>query len=249
MEVPGHRQSALRAGAHGFHRGDPRRQAVQRTEDGGREHADGNHGPHVRLQRQGGHLGAGAQLAGGADAGGADARPAADPARAHARTNADRVRYATLALLIAAAATPAATLQRFEFSEPHMGTLVRIVLYAVDETNATAASKAAFARIAALDEMLSDYRETSEVTRLSRAAPGQAVPVSDELLRVLRASQAMARASEGAFDVTAGPLTVLWRAARRHHEAPDSDALDEARARVGFERLHLDEQRRTVTLR
>src|SRR4051794_5095525 len=140
------------------------------------------------------------------------------------------------------------TLQRFEFSEPHMGTLVRIVLYAADETNATAASKDAFARIVALDEMLSDYRDTSEVTRLSRAAPGEAVPVSDELLRVLRASQAIARASDGAFDVTAGPLTVLWRAARRHHEAPDAPTLDAARSRVGYQRLHVDDQRRTVTL-
>jgi thiamine biosynthesis lipoprotein len=141
------------------------------------------------------------------------------------------------------------TLQRFEFSEPHMGTLVRIVLYAKTEAQATSASKDAFARIAMLDEMLSDYRDTSEVTRLSRATPGEAVPISDELMRVLRASQAMARASDGAFDVTAGPLTMLWRAARRHHEAPDSATLDEARTRVGYERLHLDEQRRAVTLR
>src|SRR3954471_22971731 len=141
------------------------------------------------------------------------------------------------------------TLQRFEFSEPHMGTLVRIVLYAKSETQATSASKDAFARIAALDEMLSDYRDTSEVTRLSRATPGEAVPISDELMRVLRASQAMARASEGAFDVTAGPLTVLWRAARRHREAPDAAALDEARSHVGYEQLRLDEARHTLTLR
>jgi thiamine biosynthesis lipoprotein len=102
---------------------------------------------------------------------------------------------------------------------------------------------------AALDEMLSDYRDTSEVMRLSRATPGDAVPISDDLMRVLRASQALARASDGAFDVTAGPLTVLWRAARRHHEAPDLAALDDARSRVGYERLQLDEARRTVTLR
>src|SRR3954470_20523872 len=140
------------------------------------------------------------------------------------------------------------TLQRFEFSEPHMGTLVRIVLYAKSETQATSASKDAFARIAALDEMLSDYRDTSEVTRLSRATPGEAVPISDELMRVLRASQAMARASDGAFDVTAGPLTVLWRAARRHHEAPDAATLDAARSRIGYQWLRVDDQRRTVTL-
>ena len=51
-------------------------------------------------------------------------------------------------------ATPA--LERFEFAEPHMGTLVRLVLYAPDRSAADAASTAAFARIGALNDALSD---------------------------------------------------------------------------------------------
>lgn len=130
-----------------------------------------------------------------------------------------------------------------------MGTMVRIVLYAADAAAARGAADAAFARVAALDETLSDYRDTSEVTRVSRASGGGPTPVSDDLFRVLRASQSMARATGGAFDATAGPLTLLWRAARRRSELPDAGRLDAALGCVGYDRMELDEVDRTVRLK
>ena len=50
---------------------------------------------------------------------------------------------------------------RFEYTQPHMGTTVRVVLYAPSEPEAGRAAAAAFARIAALDATLSDYRRTA----------------------------------------------------------------------------------------
>lgn len=158
-------------------------------------------------------------------------------------------RAACAALLLAPLVLTAAPIERFEFSEPHMGTLVRLVLYAPNGGVAERAANAAFARVAALDETLSDYRDTSEVMRVSRASGGVPVEVSDDLFRVLRVSQSMARATGGAFDVTVGPLSILWRAARRHHELPDDESVTAARARAGFTNLELDESRRTVRLR
>ena len=73
--------------------------------------------------------------------------------------------------------------------EPHMGTLFRIKLYAASQPQAAAGFQAAFARIHQLDETLSDYNPNSELMQLCRAAPGQPVHVSDDLFRVLDASQ------------------------------------------------------------
>src|SRR5690606_19834771 len=58
----------------------------------------------------------------------------------------------------------------------------------------------------------------------------------------------IARESAGAFDVTVGPYVRLWRAAREEGALPREDALAEARARVGFEKLRLDDASRTATL-
>jgi thiamine biosynthesis lipoprotein len=164
--------------------------------------------------------------------------------------NAFRVFVAAVAS-IAATISPRAegALARFEYSQPHMGTLVRIVLYAPTEPVAVAGVNAAFARVAALDAALSDYRDSSELMQVSRQAGSGAVPISDDLFRVLRASQQIARASDGAFDVTAGPLSVLWRQARRQNALPDAGRIAAARALVGHTKLELDDARRTVRLR
>jgi thiamine biosynthesis lipoprotein len=161
-------------------------------------------------------------------------------------------RAVAAALLIAAllSSRSAATAeQRFEFAERHMGTLVRLVLYAPDRANAEASAARAFSRIRALDDALSDYRETSELMQLSRQAGGGAVPVSADLFRVLDAAQRFAAASDGAFDVTAGSLSLLWRDARRRQTLPEPARIAAARALTGRDKLELDRRLRTVRLR
>jgi thiamine biosynthesis lipoprotein len=133
-------------------------------------------------------------------------------------------------------------LREFEAVEAHMGTLVRIQLYAADEGQARAAFQTAFARIRELDEELSDYRPESELNRVTREAVGRPVKVSRDLFRVLEASQQIAAESGGAFDVTIGPLTHLWRKGK----VPESAAIREALARCGYQKMHLDATAGTV---
>ena len=71
--------------------------------------------------------------------------------------------------------------------------------------------------------------------------------VSDDLFTVLAASQELAAATEGAFDVTQGPVIRLWREARRTSRMPDTAALKEAGGRCGYKKLHLDAASKTVT--
>jgi thiamine biosynthesis lipoprotein len=152
-----------------------------------------------------------------------------------------------LALLSAPPLTASrAGLTRFQYEEPHMGTTFRIVLYAADQAKADAATERAFARISAIDARLTDYVETSELSRVTKEAVGHPVRVSDDLLKVLLPAQDLARRSEGAFDITVGPLTHLWRRARRQVEMPAPDDLAEALRLVGYQLLHVDAVARTV---
>jgi thiamine biosynthesis lipoprotein len=145
------------------------------------------------------------------------------------------------------AAAPPAELARHEYAEVHMGVATRVVLYAADERAAREAARAAFARVAALEDVMSDWRPGSELRRLERR-PGAWVPVSAPLYAVLARAVAVARATGGAFDPTLGPLVALWREARRARRLPDPAAFDAARARVGWRRLALDPRRRRVRL-
>ena len=156
--------------------------------------------------------------------------------------------YVSLLLLLAGCAAPRASLLRYEYRQRHMGIEARVVLYAPREEAAMRAARAGFARMALLDSLLSDYRVDSELSRLSAGAGGPAVAVSAELFFVLARGQEVARLSDGAFDVTIGPLARLWREARRTGVLPSAAELQEAKARTGWRYLQLDSAARTARL-
>src|SRR5579862_3625475 len=104
-------------------------------------------------------------------------------------------------------------LQRFEFAQVHMGTQFRIVLYAPDEATAKKASDAAFARIAELDNIMSDYKPASELMQLCKKAGGDPVAVSEDLFSAIARALEISRLTGGAFDITVGPVVRLWRRA------------------------------------
>jgi FAD:protein FMN transferase len=139
-------------------------------------------------------------------------------------------------------------LTRFEFIEPHMGTRFQITLYAPDEAVAKKAAQAAFARIASLDASMSDYRPASELMRLCGKAGGDPVVVSEDLFYVLQKADEVSRLSDGAFDVTVGPVVGLWRLARRTQRLPDAESLQKALGLVGYKNVKLDAKTRSVQL-
>ncbi|MBN9517659.1 FAD:protein FMN transferase [bacterium] len=146
---------------------------------------------------------------------------------------------------------PPAAPARFEFESKHMGTTFRVVLYAADEKAAKAAADAGFARVAALDRCMSDYNRDSELMKLCaafRTEVGPPVPVSDDLFAVLWQARELARRSDGAFDVTVGPVVQLWRHARRTQQLPDKDELAAAMRKVGWRNVELDPVRQTARL-
>ena len=158
---------------------------------------------------------------------------------------------AALHLILFAGVAHAAEPSRFEFTAVHMGTEWKIVLYADGEKAADDASEAAFKRVAELDLVMSDYNVKSELMKLclaNDAAPGKPLKVSDDLFRVLALAQGVSEQSDGAFDVTVGPVVKLWRAARKSKQLPKDDDLKAAKELVGYKLLTLDAKAKTATL-
>ena len=129
-------------------------------------------------------------------------------------------------------ATLAAPADRFDFVEIHMGCEVRLHLWADDESVARRAARAAFDRVKAWDDALSDWKPDSPAMHLPQVA-GEHADVTGSLATALAASRRFAEATDGAFDPSLGALTSLWRAARRSGHAPSTDSLAAARARCG----------------
>ncbi|MCA9312001.1 MAG: FAD:protein FMN transferase [Phycisphaerales bacterium] len=129
-----------------------------------------------------------------------------------------------------------------------MGVKARLVLYAPDEEAARRAARLAFDRMHRLDDVMSDWRADTELMLVHAAPPGVEIPVSHDLHEVLRRSRRISELTDGAFDVSVGPVVQLWREARRSGQMPEAGALTAARARVGWDLYRVGDEEDTVTL-
>ena len=162
-------------------------------------------------------------------------------------------RVAVAALVAAAFAcggcTPqptAATQAPYEYQRIIMGAPCRLVIHAADEAAADDAAQAAFARMGAMEEALSDWMPASEVRRLPAAA-GAVTPVGADLGAALEATLRWNALTDGAFDPTVGALTKLWRAARRAGQVPSAADAAAAHARCGARHVRFDPSARTYS--
>ena len=146
----------------------------------------------------------------------------------------------------------AADLQQFTYRQPKMGTIFQLVMYCDDEKVANAAAEAAWNRIDQLNDEFSDYEPSSELNQLSRrtdSGPMTApVDVSQDMWDLLGHCVKAAEASDGAFDVTVGPLTQLQRQSRKDGKLPDPDKLKDALSRIGWRYIKLDKEHHRVQM-
>jgi len=158
-----------------------------------------------------------------------------------------RVCLVAVAAMAGLLAPPAAAAERlFREARPAMGTTFTIYLYAADQATASEQFENAFEEIERIEEALSNYRESSELSRINREAARGPVTTDPEVFEVLQRSLDYARRSGGAFDVTVGPLMRAWGFFRGRGKFPAPHELAQARAGVGWQRVELDARNRTI---
>jgi thiamine biosynthesis lipoprotein len=136
-------------------------------------------------------------------------------------------------------------LKRTEYGDA-MGATYSVVLYGHDRAEMDAAVNAAFAEVARLDALLSNYRAVSEWSEMNRRAAIEPVRVSPELFRLLTACMAYSRESEGAFDIAVGPLMKLWGFYKGTGRLPRQEEVAAVLPSVGYQHVHLDANNQTV---
>ena len=139
---------------------------------------------------------------------------------------------------------------QYRFSGDIMGTVYEVSFVAPldDEGRRAAARSAVQAALESVDARMSTFKPASELTRFNRHKRETPFPVSDDVFSVVRAAQRISAASDGAFDVTAGPLVNAWGFGPwRQARVPAASELARLRRQVGYRLLTLDESARTIT--
>jgi len=128
--------------------------------------------------------------------------------------------------------------------EAIMGTAISVELWADDRAQGEAAIAAVMAEMHRIDRTMSPHKADSELSRINRDAATTAVPLSAEMARLLARANEFAKLSDGAFDITYAAVGQLYD--YRQRIRPSDEALERARALVGWRHLILDATARTV---
>ncbi len=141
---------------------------------------------------------------------------------------------------------PDSKLLRLERSLDVMGTTYTVTVYGEDQYKLDGAIDDVFDEARRLDRMLSNYRPESEWSRVNQQAFNAPVHLSEELYQLLDACLRYSRESEGAFDITVGPLMKIWGFYKGTEHIPHQAEIRSARERIGYQHIHLDPAARTV---
>ena len=120
-----------------------------------------------------------------------------------------------------------------------MGTVFEIVAYSESSEKALDAIDQAFREIVRLDDVMSDYKADSALSRLNHSSHSSPQSVPPDLYRIIGEALQYSRLSGGKFDVTVGPLVNLWKAAMRGGPTPSSAEEAKVRACVGYQNVEL----------
>jgi thiamine biosynthesis lipoprotein len=135
---------------------------------------------------------------------------------------------------------------RYEASHQAMGTTYNLVAYGRDQTFLSEVASEVFEEIDQLDAQMSNYQPQSELSVINREAAGHAVIVEPKLFALLQYALRASQESDGAFDITVGPLMKRWGFFRGQGRLPSPAEITQVMHSIGYRHVHLDPEHRTI---
>lgn len=123
-----------------------------------------------------------------------------------------------------------------------MGSVFELIVIAGNEKEANHFLKVAIQEIKRLEDLLSEFKDTSEISSINQNAGIKPVKVSDEVYNLLIRCKRLHHITQGAFDITVGPLKKLYNFKGRQVEFPSSSVIKKTLTLVGTEKMELQNQ-------
>ncbi len=127
-----------------------------------------------------------------------------------------------------------------------MGTDFTIHLYAENRNDARILLEGAFGEIDRVEQLLSSYRPSSELSRINRLAGTTRVKLDPEMFALLDRVLSWSTLTHGAFDPTVGPLMDLWGFTENRAAIPSEQEITDALSGVGVDKIEMSREKRTV---
>ena len=118
----------------------------------------------------------------------------------------------------------------------------------IEDEYATEAILRVIERVFEIEEKMSAFKNTSEISKITSQAEIRAVAVSEAVFSVLEKAREISHASNGAFDITVRPLTKLWNFGYGKDVVPEAANIGAAKGYVGYQNLVLESKGKTAFL-
>jgi len=152
-------------------------------------------------------------------------------------------------LVLSLALTACSRYKTFQKTESIMGTNVTITVVARTASDGGSAIDAGMEEVRRFDRMMSLYKEDSEVTKVNMAAGKHPVSVSPELIDAVEAAARASEITGGAFDITVGPLVVLWQMRLKDGNVPTAREIANVKNLVNYRNIIIDRKASTLFLK
>lgn len=137
--------------------------------------------------------------------------------------------------------------QWYQYQWQVMGTSAKLELWADSKQSALLAKSAVHQELYRIEQLMSPYIESSELSKINQLAARQAVVVSDELYSILEKSLYFSTLTEGAFDISFASVGHLYQYPKAI--APTDAVIDVQRSKINYRYIQLEPTNRSVTFK
>ncbi len=127
----------------------------------------------------------------------------------------------------------------FRIHRKLMGCAFELIISDPDKSHAASLLEEGVQEIARIEKLLSEFKNDSVVSEINRNAGIRSVKVVDEVFQLIERCVKLSDLTQGAFDITAGPLKALYNFNREELNLPDPKTIERARNYVGYKKIHL----------
>ena len=132
----------------------------------------------------------------------------------------------------------------FKQEQSIMGTRITVEFWEEDDRHAELCAEQVFSEMQRIDALMSPYKPNSELSRINQQAAKQAVPISEEMLKLLKKSRQVSQMSNGAFDITFSSVGYLYD--YRKGIKPSEEEIKKSLVSINYQHVLIDEAKRTV---
>jgi thiamine biosynthesis lipoprotein len=121
-----------------------------------------------------------------------------------------------------------------------MNTIAKITAIGPDKKTAQSSIDAAFKEIYRLEKLMNRYDPNSQLSQVNKQASKEPVKIDKDLFALLQKAVYYSELTDGAFDITVGPLVDLWKKCAEANSMPTDAQLAEVKKTIGCDKFILD---------